>query len=96
MTSLRFDVRADHGGAAVRAGLVFLNVPTTADHRRQLMDLALRDRLPTMFEERLFADAGGLMAYGPSFSEIFRQAANRVARILQGAKPSRSAGRTAH
>jgi putative ABC transport system substrate-binding protein len=70
------------------AGLVFLNVPTTADHRRRLADLALRDRLPTVFEERSFADAGGLMAYGPSFSEIFRRAAGHVARILQGAKPA--------
>lgn len=37
-----------------------------------------------MFEERSFADAGGLMAYGPSFSDIFRRAAGHVARILQG------------
>jgi len=56
--------------------------------RTQLMDLAARMRLPGIFPEREFAEAGGLMAYGPSVVENYRRAATYVDKILHGAKPA--------
>jgi len=56
-------------------------------HRAQLADLAARNRLPSMFGFREFVDAGGLMSYGPSASDIARQATGHVDKILDGAKP---------
>jgi putative ABC transport system substrate-binding protein len=57
-------------------------------HRRELAELALRHRLPTVFAFREYAEAGGLMAYGPSYTELFQRAATYVDRILKGTKPA--------
>ena len=57
-------------------------------HRSQLAALALQHRLPAMFLEREFVEAGGLLAYGPSLSDLSRRAATYVHKILQGAKPA--------
>jgi putative tryptophan/tyrosine transport system substrate-binding protein len=56
--------------------------------RRRIPELALKHRLPSMFGNALWADAGGLMSYGPNFSEIFRRAAEHVGTILKGANPA--------
>jgi ABC-type uncharacterized transport system substrate-binding protein len=57
-------------------------------HRRRLLDLTVRSRLPGMFDNRLFVEAGGLMAYGPNFPDLFRRAASYVDRILKGTRPA--------
>jgi putative ABC transport system substrate-binding protein len=57
------------------------------NHRARVVALTAQHRLPAMFPEREFADAGGFMAYGPSVPESFRRAASYVDRILKGAKP---------
>jgi putative ABC transport system substrate-binding protein len=57
-------------------------------HRRRLAEVAIRNRLPTMFELGDFADAGCLMGYGPSPREMWRLAATHVDRILKGANPA--------
>jgi putative tryptophan/tyrosine transport system substrate-binding protein len=57
-------------------------------HRRHLAELAVQHRLPAMFLEQKFVEAGGLMAYGPSLSDLSRRAATYVHKILQGAKPA--------
>jgi putative ABC transport system substrate-binding protein len=54
----------------------------------RLADLALKNRLPSMFAQRQYAEAGGLMAYSADFSDLFRRAATFVDRILKGAKPA--------
>ena len=54
---------------------------------RQIVDLANKSRLPTVSGPREFVEAGGLMAYGPNFPDLFRRAATYVDRILKGAKP---------
>jgi len=59
---------------------------TLQEHSRQIVDLALKSRLPTVSGPREFVEAGGLMAYGPHFSDLFRRAATYVAKILKGAK----------
>ena len=56
-------------------------------HRKQLADMAVKARLPTMFGVREYAEAGGLFAYGPSYIAHFRRAALYVDKILKGAKP---------
>jgi putative ABC transport system substrate-binding protein len=74
---------------ADRAGAVLVATsPMFFGHRRQLADLAVKHRLPIMFAFREYAEAGGLMAYGPSYAELFRRAAGYVDKILKGAKPA--------
>ena len=55
---------------------------------RQLADFAIKAHLPTMHAFRFFVDAGGLMSYGATQSEIYTIAAEQVAKILDGARPS--------
>jgi ABC-type uncharacterized transport system substrate-binding protein len=55
--------------------------------RRQIAELALRNRLPSMFSQREYAEAGGLMSYGENLANFFRRAASFVDKILKGAKP---------
>jgi putative ABC transport system substrate-binding protein len=58
----------------------------TPNARRQLIDFAFKNRLPTMFMSREYGAAGGLMSYGPNFTDGFRHAARYVDKILKGAK----------
>jgi putative ABC transport system substrate-binding protein len=55
---------------------------------QQLAEFALKARLPMMNAFRFFADAGGLMTYGATASEIYKSAAEQVAKVLGGARPS--------
>ncbi len=72
-----------------RAGaLTVFATPMFSIERRRLAELAVKNRLPTMFSFRDYVDAGGLMAYGPSIADLFRRAATYVDKILKGAKPA--------
>jgi putative ABC transport system substrate-binding protein len=55
--------------------------------RLHIAELALRNRLPSIFSTSEYVEAGGLMSYGQSLSEFYRQAATFVDKILKGAKP---------
>ena len=57
-------------------------------NRKRLVDFAAQSRLPAVFPEREFAEAGGMLAYGPDLAWNFRRAAYYVDRILKGAKPA--------
>jgi putative ABC transport system substrate-binding protein len=57
-------------------------------NRIRILTLALAARLPTVYGLREYVDAGGLMSYGPNFSDLFRRAAELVDKILRGAKPA--------
>jgi putative ABC transport system substrate-binding protein len=57
-------------------------------HRAQLVDLAAKSRLPSMYGVREYVDAGGLMSYGPSVPDLVRRAATVVDKILKGARPA--------
>jgi putative tryptophan/tyrosine transport system substrate-binding protein len=69
-------------------GLMLIPSAMFFDERRRVADLAIKNRLPAMFFFREFAEAGGLMSYGPNFRELFRRAATYVDKILKGAKPA--------
>jgi putative ABC transport system substrate-binding protein len=56
-------------------------------HARQIAELALRHRLPSIYTGAEYPDVGGLMSYGPNFADNFRRAATYVDKILKGAKP---------
>ncbi len=68
--------------------LLPLMSPVFFRERALLLELLGTHRLPAIFGQREFVDAGGLMAYGASFDEMFRRAADYVDRILKGTKPT--------
>jgi putative ABC transport system substrate-binding protein len=55
--------------------------------RARIAQLAVKRRLPTIFTHRAMVEAGGLISYGPVYEELYRQAADHVQKILQGARP---------
>ena len=57
-------------------------------HRDLIVTLAARHKLPTVYFERSFAAAGGLISYGADFIDQYRRAAGYVDRILRGEKPA--------
>ena len=69
-------------------GLYTFGNPANFKSRQLIAEVARKNRLPTMFDERLFVDAGGLVSYGPSYYDQFRRAATYVDKILKGAKPA--------
>ena len=56
--------------------------------RRQVLDFAAKNRLPAMYTNSEFLEAGGLMSYGPNITDLFRRAADYVDKILKGTKPA--------
>jgi ABC-type uncharacterized transport system substrate-binding protein len=68
--------------------LYVVNDALTVTNRIRINTLALAARLPTMHGTREVVEAGGLMSYGPNFTDLFRRAANYVDKILHGTKPA--------
>jgi putative ABC transport system substrate-binding protein len=56
--------------------------------RTQIADLAVKSRLPAIYDRREFVDDGGLMSYGTNFADLSRRAATYVDKILKGTKPA--------
>jgi putative ABC transport system substrate-binding protein len=67
--------------------VVALSGPPFVAERLRLAALAIKYRLPTMFAFRNHVEAGGLMSYGPDYSDLVRRAATYVDKILRGVKP---------
>ncbi len=62
--------------------------PVLFANRGQIVSFAQRNRLPSMYAQKEYVDAGGLMSYGPSTPDLWRRAATFVDKILKGAKPA--------
>jgi putative ABC transport system substrate-binding protein len=73
------------GGAG---GLIVLQGPLTSTYRKRIVELAAKSRLLAAYHEGEFTEAGGLMSYGVSYSDMYRRAATYVDKILKGAKPA--------
>jgi putative tryptophan/tyrosine transport system substrate-binding protein len=74
--------RLRYPAVEIMPGRIFL------DQRQRLADLALRNRLATIYGQREYVDAGGLLSYGSRLQDLFRRAAAYVEKILKGAKPA--------
>ena len=57
-------------------------------NRKRIIDLVAKNRLPAIYAHSEFTDAGGLMSYGPNYSEMYRRAATYVDKILKGTNPA--------
>jgi putative ABC transport system substrate-binding protein len=72
-----------------RAGAVLVLVSVVLNsYRKQVVELAVKNRLPAIYPILDFVEAGGLMSYGVSFVDLHRRAADYVDKILKGAKPA--------
>jgi len=67
-------------------GMVVLSSPLINGQRSQIVEWALKTRLPTISLFTVFPRSGGLMAYGPNLPDLYKHAATYVGRILKGAK----------
>jgi putative tryptophan/tyrosine transport system substrate-binding protein len=92
LVEVRSPQEIDHAFSAIRSvpvgALLVLMDPLFLSQRARLVELTVTSRLPAMYALREDAEAGALMAYGPSFPDLFRRAATYTAKILKGAKPA--------
>jgi putative ABC transport system substrate-binding protein len=84
--SIETALRAANKGRA--EAILTLQGPILFSQRKEIVDLAIKSRLPAIFHTREFVEAGGLMSYAPSSTDLFRRAATFVDKILKGAKPA--------
>ena len=68
-------------------GLYASSGPLMRTNQKRIVGLTLKSRLPSMYYDREFVDAGGLMSYGADIAESYRRVAIYVDKILKGAKP---------
>jgi putative tryptophan/tyrosine transport system substrate-binding protein len=68
--------------------LITITNPLLARYPKRIADLAIKNRLPSMYERAEYVEAGGLVSYSTNDPEAFRRAATYVDRILKGAKPA--------
>jgi putative ABC transport system substrate-binding protein len=78
---------ADAAGARADA-LAIMPDPVFVTNLKRIADLAIKSRLPSIYNLSEFVAAGGLVSYGPDQSDLFRRAATYVDKILKGAKPA--------
>jgi putative ABC transport system substrate-binding protein len=70
------------------SGLIQFDDVIFTSHQREVVELAAKYRLPTIYGFREFVHAGGLMAYGPDYPDLYRRAATYVDKILKGVNPT--------
>jgi putative ABC transport system substrate-binding protein len=68
--------------------LIVLQDALTLQHKKEIIDFTIQERLPGMFVAKEWVEAGGLMSYGESLPDMYRRAAYFVDKILKGAKPA--------
>jgi putative ABC transport system substrate-binding protein len=95
VTLLAFEARRaddiDRAFVAIRTerpeALIVIGDPMLGSHRRRIVDLSAKSRLPAIYSTRPSVDDGGLMSYGTNFEHLYRRAATYVDKILKGANP---------
>ena len=70
-------------GAVVPLSSAFFNF-----QRERIVSLAVKYRIPVVYESRLFVEIGGLMSYGPDYRDVFKRLAGYADKVLRGAKPA--------
>jgi putative ABC transport system substrate-binding protein len=70
------------------SGLIVLSGSASLAHRELIIALAARERLPAVYSDRVFVNAGGLISYDPNRAEQYRRAAGYIDRVLKGEKPA--------
>ena len=75
-------------GKARAQALITIRNPLINNQRKQIADLTVKNRLPAIYDDRRYIDAGGLMSYGTDLADLHRRAATYVDKILKGAKPA--------
>jgi putative ABC transport system substrate-binding protein len=82
----------DHAFAAMTReriqGIEVVNSPFTYSTRKQIVELALKYKMPAVYGAAEYADAGGLLSYAPSYPELFRHAADYLDKVLKGSNPA--------
>jgi putative ABC transport system substrate-binding protein len=68
-------------------GLALLATVPITDHLKLVADLAVKNLLPSIYDRRVFVEAGGLMSYGPNVTNMARRTATYVDKVLKGANP---------
>jgi ABC-type uncharacterized transport system substrate-binding protein len=74
--------------SSANGGLIITASPLITTHRDLIIALAVRHKLPAIYYDRFFANAGGLVSYGTDIVDQYRRAAGYVDRILKGEKPA--------
>jgi putative tryptophan/tyrosine transport system substrate-binding protein len=87
-TADQVPVAIEAASQAGAAGLITLEDPLIVGVRRQIAELVAKARLPAVYANRAFVEAGGLMSYGVDRRQLYRHAAAYVDKILRGAKPA--------
>jgi putative ABC transport system substrate-binding protein len=82
-----YDFEAAFKAARNAQALIHLDDVLFTTHRALLVELALRNGLPAIYGFRGWVEVGGLVSYGPNYTEVYRRAAVYVDKILKGAKP---------
>ena len=70
------------------AVLMMVSGPLTNSQRPQIAELAVKSRLPVIYDSRVYVEVGGLTSYAASITDLYRRAATYVDKILKGAKPA--------
>ena len=69
-------------------GLLALMDLSLSSHRKRILDFLTTNRIPAIFEDRQWVEAGGLISYGPSYEDVLRRAAIHMDKVLKGSKPA--------
>lgn len=83
-----YEAAFNEAGRGHAEALLALGSANFVPGRATITRLAREHELPSMFHHSVWADAGGLLSYGPNFSDVFRLGAEQVARVLRGANPA--------
>jgi putative ABC transport system substrate-binding protein len=84
----QFDSAFKEATKAGSAALAVTPSAVTNSNRKLIAELAAKNRLPAIYPDIIWADAGGLMSYGADRSEPLRRVASMIDKILKGTKPA--------